>query len=216
MNRWFESFFKKKDGPKNKGISFQYVAAVLALGVGLMLFGNFFGGHSSKKTQTAAATAKQHQPSAQATFGQKGGSAPSSVIEYEHYYENQLKQALDKVYGISNVIVQVHVTTSQMKVVGKNNSVDSQTTTEKDKQGGTRQTNQSNKKSDPVIINGNNGDKPLILGTKQPHISGVLVVAGGGDQPQVQLWIKEAVHSLLGVPEYRITVLPKKQGRNES
>lgn len=215
MNRWLDYFFKNKDGPKKKSVSFRYVVAVLAFGVGLMLFGSFFTAHSPKKHQSVTAV-KKDQHATETTLGHKNGSAPSSVIEYEHYYENQLKDALDNVYGISGVIVRVHVTTSQTKIVGKNKSVDSQTSTEKDTQGGSRQTNQNNSKNDPVIINGNNGDKPLIVGTKQPEISGVLVVAGGGDQPQVQLWIKEAVHSLLGVPEYRIAVLPKTQRRNES
>ncbi|HET7657291.1 MAG TPA: stage III sporulation protein AG [Bacillales bacterium] len=214
MKPWLEKIFKNNDGASKKGVSIRYVGVVLAIGIGLMLIGSFFPNGDSKKHQ-AVVTAKQNEPD-QSTFGQSNRSGPSSVIEYEHYYANELKDALENVYGVSGVIVEVHITTSKTKIVGENNSVDSQTTTEQDKQGGTRKITQHNEKHEPVIINGNGKDQPLIIGTKQPEISGVVVVTGGGDNPQVKLWVKQAVHSLLGVPEYRIAVLPKKQRGNEN
>lgn len=216
MKSWLNQFFKK-DSASKKGVSIQYVAIVLAIGIGLMVFGSFFPQGSSSKNQPAQ-TANKNSTS-QPALGKSNRSGPSTVIGYEHYYENQLKDALENVYGITGVIVKVYVDTSKTKIIGENRSVTSQSTNEKDKQGGTRKTTQQSNKQDPVIVNGNGSsskDHPLIIGTKEPQISGVVVVAGGGDNPQVKLWVKQAVHSLLGVPEYRIAVLPKKQRGNEN
>lgn len=216
MKNWLNKIFKK-DIASNKGVSIQYVVIVMAIGIGLMVFGSFIPGNASKKQQ-AVRTAKKASTS-QPTLD-KNRSGPSSAIDYEHYYENQLRDALENVYGITGVIVKVYVSTSKEKIIGKNHSDSSQTTTEKDKQGGTRKSTQHTQKNDPVIVNGNgngsNGNQPLVIGTMEPQISGVVVVAGGGDKAQVQLWVKQAVHSLLGVPEYRIAVLPKKQRGNEN
>ncbi|HET7579733.1 MAG TPA: stage III sporulation protein AG [Bacillales bacterium] len=212
MNHWLENLFKKKDSSK-KGMSYRYIAIVLALGVALMVVGNFFSNGDPKKAITAT---KINQPDAQSALGHHKDSGPSSMIEYEQYYENQLRDALENIYGVSSVIVRVNVTTSKTKIVQQDKSVDSQTTTEQDQRGGTRETNQRNENDKTVIINGDNGDHPLIIGTKQPQIEGVTVIAGGAQNAQVRLWITEAVHSLLGVPEYRIAVIPKKQRRNES
>lgn len=216
MNKWLGNLFKKKDGPEKKGISIQYVAVILGLGIALMLFGTFFsGGGGSSKKDTFATAQQQSKEDAQSAFG-RNDSGPSSVIEYEDYYESQLKEMLEEMYGVSDVKVEVYVTTSKTKIVGKNESVDTQTTEETDTEGGTRNIEQYSKKSDVVVINGPDGDKPLIVGTEQPKIEGVSVVAGGADNAQVKLWIENAVHSLYGVPKFRISVSPKKQRGNES
>lgn len=211
MNR-LKELFKKKDGPQKKGVSFQYVAVILGLGIALMLFGNFFSSGSSDK-QKSVTTSNETQET-QAVVGHKDSSSPSSVIEYEHYYEDQLKEALEDVYGVSDVKVKVYVATSETKIVGKDKKTDSKTTTETDKQGGSRKIEERDEDGKAITTNGDKGEQPLIIGKEQPQISGVLVIAGGADNPQVQLWIKKAVNSLLGVPNYRIAVLPKKQRGN--
>jgi stage III sporulation protein AG len=207
-----KELFKKKDGPPKKGVSFQYVAVILGLGIALMLFGSFFSSGSSDKQKSV--TASNQTKETQSVAGQNDSSSPSSVIEYEHYYEDQLKEALEDVYGVSDPKVKVYIATTETKIVGKDKKIDSKTTTETDKQGGSRKIEERDEDGKAITTNGDNGEQPLIIGKEQPQISGVLVVAGGADNAQVQLWIKEAVNSLFGVPDYRITVLPKKQRGN--
>ncbi|HEU5141179.1 MAG TPA: stage III sporulation protein AG [Bacillales bacterium] len=218
MNKWITQLFKKKDGPHKKGISLRYLVVILGVGIGLMLFGTFYSGSGSSgekdKKTLASGQPQKHQDDTQSAFG-KSESDPSSVIEYEEYYESQLKEMLEGIYGVSDVKVQVYVTTSKTKIVGKNKSVDRQSTTETDTKGGTREIEQHNESSDVVILNESDGENPLIIGTEQPKIAGVSVVAGGADNAQVKLWIIDAVHSLYGVPESRISVSPKKQRGNE-
>lgn len=214
IGKWLQQLLKKKSGSHKKGGSMQYLIIILAIGVVLMVFGNLFSSHSNKDKQPSltASTQEKDQDDSTETLGSSQDSGPSSIVAYEHFYEKQLKEALEDAYGISDVTIKVNVTTSKKKIVEKDRKKDSETTTEKDKQGGSRKIEKDNEDEKSVTTNGGKGEKPFVIGTQEPEISGVVVTAGGADNAQVESWIIEATNSLLGVPEYRIAVIPKKKG----
>lgn len=217
INKWLQQLFKKKQGSHKKGGSIRYLLIILAVGVALMVFGNFFSSDSSKDKQPAlTASTEEENEDVQETSGGKNSSGPSSIVEYEHFYENQLKEALEDAYGITDITIKVNVTTSKKKIVEKDRKNDSETTNETDKQGGSRKIEKNNDDEKSVTTNSGKGEQPFVIGTEEPEISGVVVTAGGADNAQVESWIMEAANSLLGVPEYRIAVIPKKRkGNNE-
>jgi stage III sporulation protein AG len=61
-----------------------------------------------------------------------------------------------------------------------------------------------------VIIQEGEKEVPIVLETKKPEIRGVLIVAKGADNIQIEKWIKESVTRLLDVPSHRVSVMPKK------
>src|SRR5699024_2441219 len=98
---------KKKLDLRKKGGSMQYLLVILAIGIALMLFGSFFSSDPPSNNEEAlpALTDQENESEdSQVVLGGKDSSEPSSVIEYEHYYENKLKEALEDGYGISDVI----------------------------------------------------------------------------------------------------------------
>ncbi|HET7627503.1 MAG TPA: stage III sporulation protein AG [Bacillales bacterium] len=211
MKRWKDLFTKTKSPQKLQ--SYRYVILVLIVGVALMLFGSFQSKDSGETK--AVKTAVTPADGSESVIGKKNEASPSTPIEYEHYYEQQLEEAIEDVYGVTDVTVTVYIATSETKIVEKNVDGSTKSTSETDQKGGSREIKENSEQKDAVIIDGQEGEKPLVIGTEQPKISGVLVVAGGADNAQVKLWIKNAVNSLLGIPDYRIAVLPKKQRGNE-
>jgi stage III sporulation protein AG len=141
-------------------------------------------------------------------FGTKQ-TKDSSMRGYEDQYENQLKEALDQIVGVSEALVVVNVEASEQKVYEKNENKQSQHTSEEDKEGGKRSIEEKSSEEQIVIIQDGENEVPVISETRKPKVSGVLVVAKGADNIQIKKWILEAVTRVLDVPVHRVSVLPK-------
>ena len=50
----------------------------------------------------------------------------------------------------------------------------------------------------------------IVLETKKPQVRGVLVVAKGAENVQIEKRIIESVTKLLDVPSHRVSVMPRK------
>ena len=57
-----------------------------------------------------------------------------------------------------------------------------------------------------VVIEGENGDEPIVLKIKESKIRGVLVICEGGDNPVIKEKIIEAVCALLDVSSNSVSV----------
>ena len=55
--------------------------------------------------------------------------------------------------------------------------------------------------------NGSGQEKPYVSETMEPEVSGVLVVAEGGDDPVTVREITEAVQALFGIEAHKIKVM---------
>ena len=207
---WLRKQLGSKDGPpEKKSGKYQYLIIVVLFGAAIMLIGNIIG---DKNPDTAAVTAnKQAETEEDAeVFGQKKSAGNDVISEYEEAYEAQLTEILEGINGVGDVTVFVNVDATEKKVLEKNSVIQSQTTDETDREGGTRKVQDASQDEQLVIIR--NGDKevPIVLETKKPEIRGVLVVAKGAENIQVKKWIIEAVTRALDVPNHRVAVMPKK------
>ena len=208
---WLKKQFNKEEqGEKKKG-NFPYLIFVLILGVGIMLVSNLLmNNHSAlEDVPTFSSNNTKQQPDVE-TFGQNKSSGNSLIDQYEKAYEDQLKEALDEIVGVSDVTVVVNIDATEKQVLEKNTKTQNQLTDETDREGGKRKVEDSSSDEQLVIIQNGEKEVPIVVETKKPAIRGVLVVAKGADNIQVKKWILEAVTRSLDVPSHRVSVLPKK------
>lgn len=215
MNKNLRSFGRIKDWLSKEGQSekkqgkYQYMIIVLCIGAALMLAGNLL----FKKQTVSDLPAMKMTPSSSEdvpAFGTKPGSGNKAISDYEQEYESQLKAALDGMLGVKDVTVVVNVDGSGQNVLEENTNTKNQITDETDSNGGKRKVQDSSTDEQMVVIRNGDQETPVVVQTKKPQIRGVLVVAKGADNIEVKKMIVDAVTRALGVPSYRVAVVPKK------
>jgi stage III sporulation protein AG len=138
-------------------------------------------------------------------------STPSVSRSYEEALESKLANLLAQVKGAGTVSVSITLETSGMQEHAKNITKETKTTQEKDNAGGIRTTTET-KESEQVLLSKENGaDRPVMVREYRPVIKGVLVVAEGAYDSTVKANLTKAVASGLGIPPYKITVLPQRK-----
>lgn len=209
--QWLKRLFSKEDKQDKKTTKFQYLLVLLLFGAAIMLISNVFikDENMNSSVQVLGKNSKEAQNDVE-TFGQKEIQGNGIIADYEHQYETQLKEALEGIVGVSDVMVVVNVDSTEKRILEKNTILKSQTTEEKDREGGERKVEDQSQDEQIVIIRDGEKEVPIILETKKPEIRGVLVVAKGADNVQVKKWIIESVTKLLDVPSHRVSVMPKK------
>ncbi|MBP2071746.1 stage III sporulation protein AG [Thermoanaerobacterium butyriciformans] len=131
--------------------------------------------------------------------------------DYASQLELELKNILSKIHGAGNVDVLVTLDSDE-EVVAAMDTVQSETTTnEKDSNGGTRTTIQSETNNKIVTSQTTSGEnQPMILKKVMPEIRGVVVVADGAKDPNVQYELMTSVETALGIPAYKVKVVSSK------
>ncbi|WP_421379519.1 stage III sporulation protein AG [Bacillus salacetis] len=193
--------------PGKKPGKFHYFLIVLLFGVAFMLISDMWGS-GDQQASMVMNTGSQPEQEEVPAFGTKD-SKDSMMRDYEDRYENQLKEALEDIAGVSDPTIVVNVESTERKVYEKNNSSQTQVTKETDREGGNRSIEDKSSDEQLVIIRDGEKEVPIITETKKPKISGVLVVAKGADNIQVKKWIIESVTRVLDVPSHRVAVMPK-------
>ncbi len=137
--------------PKDKkGKKYQYFLIVLLIGVAFMLISDLWsnGDSTAEVTKNLEESPGENVPA----FGSKQKETDQTMRGYEDQYENQLKEALDQIVGVSDVLVIVNVEATESKVYEKDESSQSQLTDEADKEGGKRSIEEKSKDEKMVII----------------------------------------------------------------
>lgn len=166
------------------------------LGISLLLIGTIM---------TPAAKEKEQIPQPQ-----KIVSVESAVRSYEEVLEGKLANKLSQIQGVGAVIVTITLETGPQQEYAKNIVQESRVVQEKDNAGGTRQTTEI-KANEQVLMSRESGtDRPVVAREYKPQIRGVLVVAEGASDSRVKAQLTRAVETGLGVPSYKIMVLPQK------
>lgn len=209
-NHLQEILKKNADADGKARPKYQYFLLVLGIGLACMLIGNLFLGGPPKEQALSAGSAPAAAETEKEVFKQQDDSSGGIIKNYEKDYENQLKEALDHIAGVDDATVVVNVDASSLKVLDKNRTTQDQTTEETDKEGGKRKVEDQSGEEQTVVIKSGDKEAPFVLQEKKPEIRGVLVVAKGADNVQIKQIIIEAVTRSLGVPSYRVAVLPKK------
>jgi stage III sporulation protein AG len=167
------------------------------LGVGLLLFGSFIDTQPAKsRTDQPAETVR---------------NVPTVNRSYEEALEAKLANLLSQVKGAGAVTVSITLENGSANEFAKNTTKESKTIQEKDTAGGIRTTTES-KESDQILLSKENGlDRPVTVREIKPVIKGVLVIAEGAQDSVVKANLTRAVEAGLGIPVYKITVLPQRK-----
>jgi stage III sporulation protein AG len=204
---WLKRLFSKEGKPDKK---YQYLIIVLLFGAAIMIVSNsLMKDHNPDSSMPVLSSSDDTEEEIE-TFGKPKSAGNEVISDYEDRYETQLKEALEGIAGVSDVMVVVNVDNTERTVLEKNTITRSQTTDETDREGGERKVEDQSQDSQVVIIRDGEKEVPIVLETKKPEIRGVLVVAKGADNIQVKKWIIESVTKLLDVPSHRVSVMPKK------
>ncbi|WP_236560936.1 stage III sporulation protein AG [Pontibacillus sp. HMF3514] len=205
------SMLKLKSEDGKKPTKMAYVLLVALFGLLILIVSDFF---TKESTQSEGFTPQEQNPPAeqeQETFLQKDKAVDDAIMaEVETHYEKELSKLLERIKGVSEVDVMVNLESTEIKVYEKNTTMGKQITDETDKNGGERKIEDLTKDQQVVLTRKGDQEVPLLIQTKKPKVSGVLVVAKGVDHMEVKKWVMEAVSKGLDVPTHRISVMPKK------
>ena len=125
--------------------------------------------------------------------------------------ENKLEQAISAMEGAGKVKVMVTVSSSEELVVEKDIPITRSDTQENDSEGGKRNVNEYKQEEETVYSRqSDGGSAPYVVKTLQPLIEGVVVVAQGGDRPEVRRNITEAIVALFDIEPHKIKVVKMK------
>ena len=168
-----------------------------ALGIVLLAAGSMY--------EPLVATPKTNSPA------ETVKNAPLLNRSYEELLESKLSSLLAQVKGAGTVAVSITLEKSSRQEHAKNITKETKTIQEKDNAGSIRTTTET-KESEQVLLSKENGlDKPVMVQEYKPIIKGVLVVAEGAYDSSVKSSLTKAVETGLGIPAYKITVLPQRK-----
>ena len=104
-------------------------------------------------------------------------NSPTQLGKYEQEIATQLSQILGQVEGAGEVAVTVSLIAGPEQKYAQDTTTVTSNIEERDTAGGTRSTNETNEKTEVVILQ--NGSEALVIQERGPEIKGVLVVAEG-------------------------------------
>ncbi|WP_045517541.1 stage III sporulation protein AG [Neobacillus niacini] len=207
---WLKNILAKGENSDKKSGKYQYMILVLCIGAAFMIVGNVLFSNKSAPVDSKTVNSSQEEAADVETFSLKKDSNNKTITGYEEEYEKQLTKALEEMLGVDDVTVVVNIDSTDKKVLEKNTVTKSQTTEEKDNEGGERKVQDTSTDEQLVIIREGEKEVPIVVEYQKPSIRGVLVVAKGAENIQVKKWIIEAVTRSLDVPSHRVAVMPKK------
>ncbi|GGA68093.1 stage III sporulation protein AG [Ornithinibacillus halotolerans] len=205
MNKFIEYIKNKINGSKMTG----YVIVIALAALLVILVSNMFSTSSQQDLgQEVPRLELESEPESTEVNSHEGG-ATSDVEVLEQSYKKQLESMLENINGVSEVTVMVNLDSTNVKVYEKNLIHGQQQTEENDRNGGTRQIEDSTEETQTVIIRQGDKESPVLVQTKKPQVRGVLVTAKGVEKATVKQWVVEAVSRVLDVPTHRVSVMPK-------
>jgi len=188
--------WKKSESPGVKGPkSTWFLLALLVLGIVLM----FISANPDRGAQPAPPVESKE---ALANLGGKS--------DYKERLEKELASHLRRVRGVGDVTVMVTLESGPVFEYGENRETTDRTTQEEDGGGGKRAIDEQTVRTQLVFTRDGAGEQPLITREMQPRLRGVMVIAGGADDPVIRERVASALQAILGLPAHRVTVLPMK------
>ena len=130
---------------------------------------------------------------------------------YEDKLEERLEAVLSMAEGVGKVETMITIKASGEKIALVEQPYTSRTSTEKDSQGGSRDTSEVSRSETVIYIKNSDGSEtPYIAKETTPEIEGVVVIAEGGGNILTVSNIIDAVMALFDVPNHKIKVLEMK------
>ncbi|GAB6138817.1 hypothetical protein [Halanaerobaculum tunisiense] len=172
---------------------------LLLLGLAGMVFillGDFTGNFTSSSPTTSKEISNQQS---------------TDNISVEEKIEGELEQILSSVANTGQVQVDVTLDTGVERIYARDNNSSHKDVVEEDEQGGTRKTVEKEVEDKLVVLNQGGSEEAVVKKKIKPKIRGVLIVAEGAHNSYVKAKLIKAVKVGLGVPSYKISVLPKER-----
>lgn len=189
---WFNSLMK------NGVINIRLILLGI-IGILLLIFGGMFDSFTDKhKTNNQQIELTTNVPTV-------------ATRTYEEVQEAKMSNLLSQIKGAGSVAVSITYESSSIQEHAKNTTKESRIIQEKDTSGGIRTTTET-KESEQILVSKENGmDRPVIVREIKPVIKGVMVIADGAYDSNVKANLTRAVEAGLGIPSYKITVLPQRK-----
>ena len=130
--------------------------------------------------------------------------------EYEETQKKELKNILESMSGVGKVQVMINFKSGESKVLAYDSSKQIVSTEEKDTEGGTRVSTQTNAGTTVVMTNEGGDNEPFIVETYKPKIEGIMILAEGASDSKIKYDIQKAVSSLYGLSAEKVNVYPMK------
>lgn len=209
-----------KRGGRLKGATLKsllWLGVIAVVGMGVMGLGDLFRparqagdtGQSALPVTGAALGAVAAGTSADGTDAAAASQGiPISVADLESMIERHLERILSHIQGAGEVTVAVSLQTGATYVYGYDETQMSQTTQERDANGGTRTVTETNSSKEAVVVTQGTTSQPVVVTVELPPLDGVVVVATGARDSHVKALLARAVQVLYGVPAHRVEVLP--------
>lgn len=149
---------------------------------------------------------KEKETEAQEKNGQEIQDLTSQK-DYARELEVKLKDTLSKINGVGQVEVMITLEDMGESIVEKDQTEETSSLKETDSQGGVRE--EKDVQTTRATVFGEEGDErtPFVGKEMTPRVSGVLVVAQGGEDTAVRQNISEAVMALFQIDVNRIKVV---------
>ena len=112
---------------------------------------------------------------------------------FELELEKRLEEAVCQISGAGKTDITITLDSSKEYFYAKNSSENTGAS-------------ETEKESELVILEGAEGEEPIVLKTDEAKIRGVLVVCEGGNDPLVCEKILEAICALLDIPSNKVSV----------
>lgn len=134
-----------------------------------------------------------------------GNVIPADIEEslqvYVDYLERRLEGTLAQIEGVGNVSVMITLRSGKEIIVASDQKISEQATSDQGKTA-----NNTQRDTKVTLLK----DTPLVLRELQPIVEGVVVVADGADNAEVQNKIVGATVALLDVKAHKVGVYKKK------
>ena len=195
MNKRVESEQEDTKRKKNNNMM-QTMILVFSIGFLILTFGRFFVPSISGQNSNQTSVVQQNLNT-------------DDEQSYKQQLESQLSSVLGQVHGLKNLQVMITFENDNEAVPAFNTVVNEKTTEEKDNEGGVRTIQEKQTNNEVVILQKGGEQEPMILKTESPNIKGVLIVAEGVTSSKIEQDIIRATSTVLGIPLYKIMVLPK-------
>jgi stage III sporulation protein AG len=188
---------EEKDKSKKKK-PMPFVLVSLVIGVVLLIASSMFSSRERERSEGGDMPPAYQPPVTNTT---------QSVDEFITKTEQRLEEILSLIDGAGKVRVMVSVSGGKEIVVAETAQSESSTNTERDSQGGTRDSASSKDAEQYVFVRQKDGSEvPLILKELVPKIMGVAIVAEGGDNIVVRDALIRTAYVALGIDAHRVFV----------
>lgn len=195
--------------PSRRLLTNSSITVAIVAALGLVILGTFSTKDPVKPVATEISVlSKTSSSNLQEAEAYESWSA--DLTAYKTSLENGLAAMLNQLAGTGNVQVFITIAEGPRREFVEDGTESRQVTEEVDRQGGKRTITSVQTSRNTVKVRDSNGSDRLMTRREiGPRIQGVLVVADRGDDPVVKLEITKAISTVLGIAEYRVTVLPR-------